>query len=56
MANLLERQNWDYVLGSVHFLGEFAVDFDDETDIWRHESTAERICGSATSTRSPSPR
>ena len=43
MANLLERHEWDYVLGSVHFLGEFAVDFDDETDIWRHESTAERV-------------
>ena len=43
MANLLDQHEWDYVLGSVHFLGEFAVDFDDETDIWRHETTAERV-------------
>ena len=43
MANLLDRHEWDYVIGSVHFLGEFAVDFDDETDIWRHESSAERV-------------
>jgi len=43
MANLLEAHEWDYVLGSVHFLGDFAVDFDDETDIWRHEMSAERV-------------
>jgi histidinol-phosphatase (PHP family) len=43
MGSLLEAHEWDYVLGSVHFLGEFAVDFDDETDIWRHENSAERI-------------
>jgi histidinol-phosphatase (PHP family) len=43
MANLLEQHEWDYVLGSVHFLGDYAVDFDDETDIWKHETTPERI-------------
>ena len=43
MANLLDAHEWDYVIGSVHFLGDFAVDFDDETDIWRHETTAERV-------------
>jgi histidinol-phosphatase (PHP family) len=43
MANLLDRHDWDYVIGSVHFLGEHAVDFDDATDVWRHESSAERI-------------
>jgi histidinol-phosphatase (PHP family) len=43
MASLLERYEWDYVVGSVHFLGDFAVDTDDETDIWRHEISAERV-------------
>ena len=43
MANLLERHEWDYVIGSVHFLGEHAVDLDDATDVWRHESSAERV-------------
>jgi histidinol-phosphatase (PHP family) len=43
MANLLEAHEWDYVLGSVHFLGDHAVDFDDETDIWKHEISAERV-------------
>ena len=43
MANLLDAHEWDYVLGSVHFLGEHAVDFDDETDIWRYEASAERV-------------
>ena len=43
MANLLDRHEWDYVIGSVHFLGEHAVDIDDETDVWRHESSAERV-------------
>jgi histidinol-phosphatase (PHP family) len=43
MANLLDRHDWDYVIGSVHFLGEHAVDIDDATDVWRHESSAERV-------------
>jgi histidinol-phosphatase (PHP family) len=43
MANLLDAHEWDYVIGSVHFLGEHAVDIDDETDVWRHESTPERV-------------
>jgi histidinol-phosphatase (PHP family) len=43
MANLLDAHEWDYVVGSVHFLGEFAVDIDDETDVWRHETSPDRI-------------
>ena len=43
MANLLDRHEWDYVIGSVHYLGEHAVDFDDATDVWRHETSAERV-------------
>jgi histidinol-phosphatase (PHP family) len=43
MANLLEAHEWDYVLGSVHFLGQHAVDIDDDTDVWRHEVSAERV-------------
>jgi histidinol-phosphatase (PHP family) len=43
MANLLEQHEWDYVVGSVHFVGDFAVDNDDETDIWRQETSPERI-------------
>ncbi len=33
-ANLLERSDFDYVLGSVHFIGEHAVDMD-EWGIWQ---------------------
>jgi histidinol-phosphatase (PHP family) len=43
MGNLLEAHEWDYVVGSVHFLGNHAVDIDDETDVWKHETTAERV-------------
>jgi histidinol-phosphatase (PHP family) len=43
MANLLDRHEWDYVIGSVHFLGQHAVDIDDDTDVWRHEVSAERV-------------
>jgi histidinol-phosphatase (PHP family) len=43
MANLLDAHEWDYIVGSVHFLGDHAVDFDDETDIWQHETSAERV-------------
>jgi histidinol-phosphatase (PHP family) len=43
MGTLLQKHEWDYVVGSVHFLGEFAVDIDDATDVWRHETSAERV-------------
>ena len=33
LANLLDQYEWDYVVGSVHFLGELAVDHPD-FDIW----------------------
>src|SRR3954447_25935126 len=44
MANLLEAHEWDYVVGSVHFLRDHAVEWDAESvDIWRFEMSAERI-------------
>jgi histidinol-phosphatase (PHP family) len=39
MANLLEPRDWDYVIGSVHFVGEEAVDHPD-WDIWNTRATA----------------
>ena len=42
-ARCSSKHDWDYVVGSVHFLGDHAVDFDDETDIWRYEMTPERV-------------
>jgi len=35
MATLLEAREWDYVVGSVHFLREAAVDMRGEWDVWR---------------------
>jgi histidinol-phosphatase (PHP family) len=36
MANLLDRYSWDYVVGSIHFLRDQAVDVQGGTyDIWR---------------------
>ena len=37
IGNLLEGRDFDYVLGSVHFLRELAVDMEGEYDIWRSE-------------------
>jgi histidinol-phosphatase (PHP family) len=37
MANLLEERDWDYVVGSVHFIGEHAVDHDGY-EVWDHRS------------------
>jgi histidinol-phosphatase (PHP family) len=37
MASLLEARDWDYVIGSVHFIGEEAVDHPD-WDIWQTRS------------------
>jgi histidinol-phosphatase (PHP family) len=35
MANLLDRYDWDYVVGSIHFLRDQALDVKGEFDIWR---------------------
>jgi histidinol-phosphatase (PHP family) len=35
MATLLEARDWDYVLGSVHFLRDAAVDMRGDWDVWR---------------------
>jgi len=37
MATLLAARDWDYVVGSVHFVGEHAVDHDGY-EIWDHRS------------------
>ena len=43
IANLLERRDFDYVVGSVHFIGEGAVD-QDRWDVWDIESRdADRV-------------
>ena len=44
MANLLESREWDYVIGSVHFLRDAAVDLDDpEYDVWGRGESADRV-------------
>ena len=35
LANLLDAREWDYVLGSVHFLRDDAVDMRGDWDVWR---------------------
>ncbi len=35
LANLLEGRDWDYVIGSIHFLRDAAVDMDGDFDVWR---------------------
>jgi histidinol-phosphatase (PHP family) len=37
MATLLEAHDWDYVVGSVHFVGEHAVDHDGY-EVWDHRT------------------
>jgi histidinol-phosphatase (PHP family) len=43
LANLLDGRDWDYVIGSVHFVGDMAVDLPGEWDIWRRGDSAERV-------------
>jgi histidinol-phosphatase (PHP family) len=43
MASLLEEREWDYVIGSVHYLGEAAVDMAGEWDVWRRGESPERV-------------
>jgi len=42
IANLIERCELDYVIGSVHFIGELAVDFE-LYDIWERARSAEDV-------------
>jgi histidinol-phosphatase (PHP family) len=43
LANLLEGRDWDYVLGSVHLIGGYAVDMEGEWDAWRRGDSPERL-------------
>ena len=36
MANLLDEREWDYVVGSVHFLRDRAIDMRGDWDVWTH--------------------
>jgi len=42
MASLLEAREWDYVIGSVHFLGDRAVDYD-RFDVWTSGESPDRV-------------
>jgi histidinol-phosphatase (PHP family) len=42
MANLLDGRDWDYVIGSVHFLGERALDTD-EFDVWNGARSPDEV-------------
>ncbi len=42
MENLLDGRPWDYVVGSVHFLGDLAVDYD-KYDVWTTGSDADKV-------------
>jgi histidinol-phosphatase (PHP family) len=35
MATLLDARDWDYVIGSIHFLGDAALDMRGDWDVWR---------------------
>jgi histidinol-phosphatase (PHP family) len=42
MAALLEPRDWDYVVGSVHFLGNAAVDYD-RYDVWTTGESPDKV-------------
>jgi histidinol-phosphatase (PHP family) len=43
LANLLDGAEWDYVIGSVHFLRDQTVDTEDEWDVWRHAREPDEV-------------
>jgi histidinol-phosphatase (PHP family) len=43
MANLLDRHDWDYVVGSVHFLRGRAVDMQGAFDIWGRGEAPDKV-------------
>jgi histidinol-phosphatase (PHP family) len=42
IAGLLEARDFDYVVGSIHFLGEGALDYD-KYDVWTRASSADKV-------------
>jgi histidinol-phosphatase (PHP family) len=42
-ANLIDERDLDYVIGSVHFLGDRAVDMEGEHDIWEAEGDPDAV-------------
>ncbi len=42
MAELLDQRPWDYVVGSVHFLGDQAVDYE-LYDVWTRGASPDRV-------------
>ena len=42
MATLLEEREWDFVVGSVHFLGDHAVDYD-RYDVWTTGESPDKV-------------
>jgi histidinol-phosphatase (PHP family) len=43
MATLLDEHEWDYVVGSVHFIRDDAVDMRGEWDVWRTAGDPEKV-------------
>jgi histidinol-phosphatase (PHP family) len=43
MANLLDRHDWDYVIGSVHFLRDHAVDMPGAFDVWGRGESPDKV-------------
>jgi histidinol-phosphatase (PHP family) len=43
MATLLDSHEWDYVVGSVHFIRDDAIDMRGEWDIWRTSGDPEKV-------------
>jgi histidinol-phosphatase (PHP family) len=42
MAELLVARDWDFVVGSIHFLGDGALDYE-RFDVWTGASSADRV-------------
>jgi histidinol-phosphatase (PHP family) len=42
MRGLLEQRDWDYVVGSIHFLAEGALDYD-KYDVWNTARSADHV-------------
>jgi histidinol-phosphatase (PHP family) len=42
MAELLDARDWDYVIGSIHFLGDGALDYD-RYDVWTSGASPDKV-------------
>jgi len=44
VQSMIDGYGWDYVMGSVHYIGDWAFDNPDEAHVWDHKNAEDAYC------------